>query len=100
MYFKKNEHVYILRSDIHSYNTRNNNKHQIPYTRLNKYKHSYMVNAVTIFNKLPSDVRQLNINYFKDRIVPWLKKNPFYSLDEYINMNDLIVSLYLYLFYF
>ena len=44
-----------------------------------------MVNAVTIFNKLPSDLRQLNIKYFKDRIVPWLRK---YSLDEYIIMND------------
>lgn len=69
-------------SDNHSYNTRNAGNFQIPKFRLTKSNKNTL--DYKLYNILPRNLRQLNLNLFKKSIKHHLLKNAFYTINEYL----------------
>lgn len=86
MYTLNNFNEYSLISDIHAYNTRNNQNIQIPNVRLKKTQISYKVLGMKIYNKLPKKYYMLPEDVFKERFYKWLLNHPFYSVDEFLTI--------------
>lgn len=73
-----------LRSNVHSYKTRNMNCVNYEYCRLSKSLRSHSSVGLRIFNKVSS---LINISCGRNRLdkfYDWLQLNPFYSLDEFM----------------
>lgn len=87
LYTKSNLDLYPTRQDIHHYNTRGRNKIDILPHRLTKTKISFKLNFINFFNKLPDDARLVSFKVFKSKLYDWLIRNPFYSIEEYLNCN-------------
>lgn len=85
LYVHKNKNELILNNHVHPYNVRNIGKIQVPFSRLEKVKSSHLVNSIRLYNKLPIQLTELNVNSFKGKIKIWLCNNPFYSLTEYMD---------------
>lgn len=80
---KENLNKYPTRRDIHSHNTRNRNTIDTPHIRLTKTKNSYGYNGQRLFNKLPTFLRELSLNRYKNYLKKWLTVNPIYSTNEF-----------------
>ena len=78
-----NRSKFTIRSDIHSYNTRNEKSiHLGKILHLNYKKTPYYAGSF-IYNKLPLEWRELPNVMFKSRIKKLLKSGVFYTLDEF-----------------
>jgi hypothetical protein len=91
LYTKKNLTVHQLRKDIHSYNTRSNRTIDTPFCRLSKTQNSYENVGLKLFNKLPQEWIEAPAGLFKQRVYSWLLKNPFYSLNEFLELQSIIL---------
>lgn len=88
LYTKNNLSAHQLRQDIHNYNTRNSSCINIPYNRLSKSQKSYEVLGLKMFNRLPSNIRQLPLDIFKTELYRSLVKKPFYSVQEFFEAKE------------
>lgn len=84
MYAKENLNSFQQRFNIHNHNTRNRINLDIPHHRLAITGKSYKINSVTFFNRLPEMAWTAPHNKFKIVIYNWLLKNPFYSINEFL----------------
>jgi hypothetical protein len=85
VYTKNNLNLFTTRKDIHSHDTRNRTKLDIPQHRLSKFGTSHKVNCVNFFNKLDESARTVSMRIFRNKLFHWLVLNPFYSVHEYLN---------------
>lgn len=75
---------------LNAYDVRNRaqrNPHRLVYNdvpKSAKYSKSCIIMCVKIFNKLPNELKSLNINMFKNKLYKWLTENNFYSLQEFL----------------
>lgn len=75
---------------LNAYDVRNRaqrNPHRLVYNdvpKSAKYSKSCVIMCVKIFNKLPNELKSLNINMFKNKLYKWLTENNFYSLQEFL----------------
>lgn len=76
-FFQKN-------SDVHTFNTRNKDNLQIPFQRLKKTQQYVGFWGTKQYNKLPSDVKKLNLIQFTKVRKTLLLKHSFYSIEEYL----------------
>ena len=60
---------------IHGHNTRSNNRLRAPFPRLEKHKQFVVYNFIKIFNLLPVDIPDANINIFKKYCYNYIKDN-------------------------
>ncbi|KAG8227846.1 hypothetical protein J437_LFUL010716 [Ladona fulva] len=62
-----NEHIYnlALRLNVHRFNARYKNNLDTPQCRLFKSLNHFHVKILQLFNKLPINIRNLNLNRFK-----------------------------------
>ena len=72
-------------TDIHCHNTRHATRYQLPlhHSALFERKPSYT--GRKLHNLLPEDVRIQTGKKLKTALTTWLPKNPFYSLDEFLD---------------
>lgn len=70
--------------NIHRYETRNADKFVLPQHRLTKFESKPTYKGIKFYNLLPEDIRNAHPKEMKKRLITWLKKNPFYSIEEYI----------------
>lgn len=78
----KNINNYPTQSEVHDHNTRSANLLRVPRFRLCKSsKNSLNLN---LYNKIPENIKSLNIFRFKKEIKKFLIEHCFYTLDEYI----------------
>lgn len=85
VYVKKWYHDYKEINNVHTYNTRNNNKLLLPKIRLKKSELSSNFIGIQLFNKLPENIKTLNVKQFKLSVKRLLLNNAFYSINEYMS---------------
>lgn len=78
-----------LRQNIHHFNTRHKNLIDVPFVRLEKTRNSHLVIGLRMFNLLPEAVKTLNFKSFKNRIFNFLVKNPFYCINEFLDLKPI-----------
>jgi hypothetical protein len=80
-----------LRQDVHTHNTRNCKLVNIPYHRLSKSQNSYDVIGLKCYNKLSLNFLKYPVEKLKAKLYNWLVSNPFYSLDEFLKCDNVIL---------
>ncbi|PSN43171.1 hypothetical protein C0J52_09899 [Blattella germanica] len=91
LYVKENLNSLNLRSDFHSYDTRQEDLIDNGFTRLNKVQVSFKYIGLKLFNMLPPNSQNINKNKFKNKLQDWLIKHAFYSIEEFIMCKDVIL---------
>lgn len=91
LYVKDNLNSLNLRSDFHSYDTRQKDLIDNGFTRLNKVQVSFKYVGLKLFNMLPPNSQNINKNKFKNKLQDWLIKHAFYSIEEFIMCKDVIL---------
>ena len=77
-------------SNHHSHYTRRRNDLVPPQFRLQKSVDSYLYIGIKLFNKLPSNIKQIeNINIYKNRIKNILRYHNYYTIQEYLEICNL-----------
>lgn len=85
VYVKENLKEFAYHRDMHQYQTRNSNNILLPNVRLAKFIKSHKYLQVKFFNKLPNEIRLLDLSYFKTKISKWLISKAFYSVEEFLS---------------
>lgn len=84
---KKNEHLFIRNSSVHTHNTRNKNNLYSPFSRLAVGQNSHIYQGILCYNKFISLCGEIsNFNKFKTILYEYLLNMAFYSLTEYLEM--------------
>lgn len=79
----KNIDIFKCDTMQHQYETRKNNL-MIPTHRLTLYKKACLYNGITIFNKIPDNIKNIkSLKHFKNKLKTFLIERNFYSLDEF-----------------
>lgn len=84
--FVKNNAMYFSKKSSRTDNLRSKHKYNIPIPQINNtifYKSTYYT-AIKIYNKLPTDLKELNGNFFKLKLRRWLINKAHYTLEEYL----------------
>lgn len=84
----KGKHKHQHRINIHGLNTRRRHDIDVPFVRLEKLRSSHLIMSIRLFNKLPLKVRNLSLREFKCVMYGWLCSNPFYEVDEFLQMSE------------
>ena len=88
LFVKLNKAHFPLHNSVHDHDTRGCSKIYINKFNLSCYKKGPFYLCGTIFNKLPTVIKQeTNINRFKKKLRLFLCENCFYSLQEFYNFN-------------
>lgn len=87
LYNLNKKDILKLNNEVHNYNTRNRNNVVIDYFRLTKTLSSHTVVSLKVYNKLIHLINLYPKNIFEKRFYSWLLKNPFYSVEEFFQMN-------------
>lgn len=90
IFTKTNTHEFYTRQDTHEHNTRNKRALDTPHHRLALTGNSFRINCIRFYNKLPESVKSANLSVFKSKITSWLTSNPFYKLNEFLEMRVMI----------
>jgi hypothetical protein len=62
----------------------------VPSVQLTKIKKGLYYSGVILYNSLPHNIKKVvyDVDWFKHKLKDFLIENPFYSVDEYLSMND------------
>ena len=82
IYTKNNIGNFPVHSNVHTYDTRNQNKIIQPHTRL----HKSTVLGIRLYNSLPVDIRQMNKHLFKKTLKKMITENCLYSTQEFYSI--------------
>jgi hypothetical protein len=85
MFVVQREDLFITSMDSHNLETRQSNNLYIPQANLSVYQKGACYSGVKIFNKFPSNIKNVNgnITKFKITLKRFLYANSFYTLEEY-----------------
>jgi hypothetical protein len=88
MYIFKNPN--IIKNIEHNYSTRNKTSGltAIEFCRLSKKLNSHYIISLKVYNKIAHLIHIYQEKLFCNKFYNWLLQNPFYSVDEFINLND------------
>lgn len=85
LFARSNLNNFLPNNFNHSYDTRAQNNLVIPIHNLSIYEKSPKYMAITLYNKLPNNIRQIsNLNNFKSSLRTFLLDNMFYSVEEFL----------------
>lgn len=85
LHLKRSGHLFSAHGDIHTYKTRNNSNLIPAYWRVKKCQNGPGYWAIKFFNVLPTEIRVLQFNGFKQEVKRILITNAFYSIEEYLS---------------
>jgi hypothetical protein len=92
MFVVKNKDLFLLNSDIHTINTRNNSNLYMPNTNLTIFQKGVLYSGCKIYNKLSPHIKGLSndLKRFKSTLKGFLMERTLYSIDEFcqITWND------------
>jgi hypothetical protein len=85
MFVVQHKDLFITSMDIHNLETRQSNNLHTLQANLSVYQKGAYYSGVKIFNKLPSNIKNVkgNITKFKTTLKRFLYANSFYTLEEY-----------------
>jgi hypothetical protein len=84
MFVVQHKDFFITSMDSHNLETRQSNNLYTPQANLSVYQKGAYYSGVKIFNKLPSNIKNVNDNItkFKTTLKRFLYANSFYTLEE------------------
>jgi hypothetical protein len=85
MFVVQHKDLFITSLDSHNLETRRSNNLYTPQANLSVYQEGAYYSGVKIFNKLPSNINNVNSNIttLKTTLKKCLYANSFYTLNEY-----------------
>ena len=89
LYVKNNLDRYPTNSSFHNYDTRHGADLATPWMRVGRCRNGPNILAVHFFNRLPGNVRDLELKTFKRVVKGFLLHKPFYSTQEYLTSDSL-----------
>lgn len=84
VFVRQNPQYFKKKSEVITRHTRHRNQLYIPPCRLGLVKRNVYYHAITIFNKLPDDFKDLPINIFKWKLRSWLIDKCFYDIKQFM----------------
>ena len=87
LYVHENFHEFKTRLTVHEHNTRGKFNLDTPHVRLAKSVNSNKFQQLKLYNNLPMNTRNLEIQKFKNTLKIWLKGKAFYSVSEYFDVS-------------
>jgi hypothetical protein len=89
MFVVQHKDLFITSIESHNLETRQSNNLYIPQANLSIYQKGAYYSGIKIFNKLPSNIKNVNGNIakFKTTLKKFIYTNSFYTLDEYFNQS-------------
>jgi hypothetical protein len=93
LYIKESGHLLTSGNDLHNYNTRAKSDLRLPKIRLASSQSHPSFIGVSLFNRLPLQVRELGLRKFKNCIYKLLLDKTYYSVQEYLN--DSIIDYFI-----
>lgn len=84
-YVKENEHKFIKQTNVHDHNTRNKNELIPTYCRIGKCQNRPEYIAVKLYNKLPTDIKELPLKTFQSKIKSILLQNAFFDVEDFFH---------------
>lgn len=90
VFIKKYPYLFTLKPETHSVRLREQNKGKLdlPGFKLSTSAKSVFHMSVTVYNHLPTQIRNLDLNKIKAPLFKWLLKNCFYDINEYFTHKD------------
>jgi hypothetical protein len=87
MFVVRHKDIFTVNAELHKINTQQKRDLHIPSVNLTKVQKGVYYSGVTLFNSLPFSVKEAahNTIKFKHELKKFLLKNPFYSVEEYMN---------------
>jgi len=87
MFVVGNKRIFLLKSERHGINTRQNSNLYQPQANLTLYQKGVYYSGVKIFYNLPPNIRNLvsDIKRFKLELDKYLHLKSMYTLEEYYN---------------
>ena len=81
----KNKDLFLLNSDIHTINTRNNSNLYMPNTNLTIFQKGVLYSGCKIYNKVPPHIKDLlnDLKCLKSTHKGFLMEHTLYSTDEF-----------------
>jgi hypothetical protein len=91
----RNKNQFLVKSEIHDIDTRQEANFHQPSVNMTKYQKGVYYLGVKVFNMLPSYIKSESHNPKKFKVVlqKCLYENPFYSLDEYFELQKLNIYI-------
>jgi hypothetical protein len=85
MFVVQHKDLFITSMESHNLETRQSNNLYTPQGNLSVYQKGASYSRIKIFNKLPSNIENVNGNLtkFKTTLKRFLYANSFYTLEEY-----------------
>lgn len=84
-FVKQNINNFNFQNEFHNYSTRHGNDLQYNLHRLELYKSNPYYIGVTLYNKLPENIKNSSTTKFSTSVKNILIENAFYSVDEYLS---------------
>jgi hypothetical protein len=87
LFITKNKDEFLLNSQVHRIDTRQNSNLYLPSANLTIYQSGVYYAGIKTYNHLPSDIKNLSNdkNKFKLALKRYLLYNSFHGLEEYFN---------------
>ena len=81
----KKRDLFLLNSEIHNLNTRDNYNLHLPSTNFTMIQKGVLYSGSELFNNLPLEIKSLSgdVKHFKIKLKSFLIDHTLYSLDEY-----------------
>jgi hypothetical protein len=94
MFVVSHREIFTFNNEVHGLNTRRKLDLHVPTVSLTKVQKGVYYLGITIYNKLPNSIKERanNYNEFKIILKRFLKNNPYYSIEEFMDsdtINDL-----------
>ena len=89
MYVKDNQTLFQSNENIHNKNTRNKTDMRYERRKLEMSRRTALCMGPILYNPLPNKIKNLkNQERFKKEVKDYLILHCFYSVDEYVNLNE------------
>lgn len=88
IYVKTHLQDYHLVSDTHQYSTRKSTDIKIPFLRLTHSRCAINYYGLKLYNKLPEQIKNMNLREYKKTVKFVLLKHAIYSRDEFFLLSD------------
>lgn len=89
MFVKKHSHFFTKNSEVVKFNTRYRDKLVLPLRKKATSNKGCYSMAIKVFNKLPTDMKSLPLNKFKNKLFMWLVNKAYYTVREFFNDKQL-----------
>lgn len=89
IFIKENKNLFTDCDRNHIYDTRNKTDLTQPKAKFTYIAKNVKCSIIKVFNKLPSELRNLPTNKLKHKLKQLLLQKAYYSLDEYYKDIDL-----------